>query len=235
MPTTPPQRFPGRPGDWVLHKDNQLIAFNKPAGLAVAPDRDGNANLLQIGAAYVRHDLYPVHRLDRPVSGVVLFAKKPTAQTKLSEQLKAGTVKKQYLAVVGERPEEDRGTLIHHLADGRGNSSEVRPKSAGGKRAELNYDYLGASDRYHLLLVTLITGRKHQIRAQLGAIGNPVRGDEKYGFKRANPDRRIDLHAYRLGFDHPISGQRLHLVAPLPEGPVWAAFSDLVQAHFPTV
>ena len=225
-----PQRFPGRPGDWVLYKDNQLIAFNKPAGLAVVPDKQQSANLLQIGAAYTRHDLYPVHRLDRPVSGVVLFAKKPSAQAAVSEQFKAHTVEKTYLAVVAERPAEEEATLTHYIREGRGNVSEVVDQSdPAAKRSELRYRYLGSSDRYHLLEITLLTGRKHQIRAQLGAIGSPLRGDTKYGFRRSNEGGTIDLHAHLLAFDHPISGSRVELRAPLPGGPVWEAFASTID------
>ena len=217
-----PQRFPGRPGDWVLYKDNQLIAFSKPAGLAVVPDKKKSPNLLQIGAAYARQDLYPVHRLDRPVSGVVLFAKKTTAQTRLTEQFQARAVAKTYLAVVGERPPEDEATLVHYIREGRGNVSEVVDQSdKTAKRAELSYRYLASSDRYHLLEITLLTGRKHQIRAQLGAIGSPLRGDTKYGFKRSNEGGVIDLHAHTLAFDHPVSGARVELRAPVPEAAVW--------------
>ncbi|MCP9237405.1 RluA family pseudouridine synthase [Lewinella sp. JB7] len=224
-----PRRFPGRPGDWVLHKDNQLIAFNKPAGMAVVPDKKKSANLLQIGAAYAHHDLYPIHRLDRPVSGVVVFGKKPSAQTAVSEQFQARTVDKTYLAIVGERPPKDADTLVHFIREGKGNTSEVVDQSdKSGKRAELSYRYLGSSDRYHLLEIKLHTGRKHQIRAQLGALGCPLRGDTKYGFKRGNEGKTIDLHAYTLAFDHPVSGSRMELTAPLPEEPVWQAFAEVV-------
>lgn len=219
-------RFPGRPGDWVLYKDNQIIAFTKPAGLATVPDRKKSPNLLQIGAAYARQDLYPIHRLDRPVSGVVLFAKKTSAQAKVSEQFKDRSVDKTYLAIVAERPAKDEDTLVHYIREGKGNTSEVVDQSdAAAKRAELNYRYLASSDRYHLLEIKLVTGRKHQIRAQLGAIGSPLRGDTKYGFKRSNEGGTIDLHAYTLTFNHPVSGTSIELQAPLPQEPVWEAFA----------
>jgi 23S rRNA pseudouridine1911/1915/1917 synthase len=227
----PAPRFPGRPGDWVLYKDNQLIAFRKPAGMAVVPDKQKSPNLLQVGAAYARQDLYPIHRLDRPVSGVVLFAKKTTAQAKVSEQFRARSVEKTYLAIVGQRPPEDAATLEHFIREGKGNTSTAVDRSdSAAKRAELRYRYLGSSDRYHLLEVRLITGRKHQIRAQLGAIGCPLRGDTKYGFKRSNEGGTIDLHAYTLSFDHPVSGARVELKAPPPGGAVWDAFSDHLAA-----
>lgn len=222
-------RFAGRISDWILHKDNQLIAFNKPAGLAVQPDKSGGPSLLGLGAAYIRHDLYLIHRLDQPVSGVVLLGQKPSAQTSLTRQLKAGTVEKQYLAIVGNRPAEDEGTLKHYLRNARGNRSAIDENpSAGSKEAILDYKYLGSSERYHLLAIRLHTGRKHQIRAQMAAIGCPLRGDTKYGFKRVNPDGGIDLHSLRISYDHPVSGERVMHEAPLPEGKVWDAFRDLV-------
>jgi 23S rRNA pseudouridine1911/1915/1917 synthase len=228
----PAPRFPGRPGDWVLYKDNQLIAFNKPGGMATVPDKQKSPNLLQVGAAYARQDLYPIHRLDRPVSGVVVFAKKTSAQAKISEQFKQRSVRKTYLAIVGERPAEDAATLEHFIREGKGNTSAVVDRSdAAAKRAELRYRYLGSSDRYHLLEVELVTGRKHQIRAQLGAIGCPLRGDTKYGFKRSNEGGTIDLHAYTLAFDHPVSGGRVELRAPVPEGAVWGGFAHLSAVH----
>lgn len=229
MADTP--RFTGRISDWILHKDNQLIAFNKPSGLAVQANKAGDANLLGMGAAYVRHDLYLIHRLDQPVSGVVLLGQKPSAQTALTRQLQAGTLDKQYLAIVGNRPAEDRGVLRHHLRNARGNRSAVDDAPGPGSReAVLEYQYLGASERYHLLAIQLRTGRKHQIRAQLAAIGCPVRGDAKYGFKRSNPEGNIDLHSYRIAYDHPVSGERVRHEAPLPEGKVWDAFRELVAA-----
>lgn len=225
---TPP-RFPGRISDWILHKDKQLLVFNKPTGLPVQPDQQQGPNLLGMGAAYARHDLYPIHRLDRPVSGVVAFGKKPSAQSAVSEQFKAGTVVKEYLAVVGERPPEDEATLTHQLADAPGNRTAVVPAGTPDARpAELHYRYLGGSERYHLLAVRLGTGRKHQIRVQLAEIGCPVRGDDKYGFKRANPGGGIDLHAHRLTLRHPTSDKELTFVAPVPDTPVWAAFAGLI-------
>jgi len=228
MADTP--RFAGRISDWILHKDNQLIAFNKPAGLAVQPDKTGDPSLLGLGAAYVRHDLYLIHRLDRPVSGLVLLGQKPSAQTALTRQLQKNTVEKHYLAIVGERPAEDEGTLTHYLRNAKGNRSAIDDApSPGSKSAELRYRYLGASDRYHLLAVQLKTGRKHQIRVQLASIGCPLRGDTKYGFKRANDNGNIDLHSHRIVYDHPVTGERTTHIAPVPDTPVWAAFSDLIQ------
>lgn len=221
-------QIPGQISDYVLHKDNQVIALNKPAGLAVQPDKTKDADLLSLASAYIRHDLYLIHRLDRPVSGVLLMGQKPGAQTALTEQFKAGKVEKTYLAVVGVRPEQDEDTLIHYIESARGNRSIVHnEEQPGAKRAELSYRYLASSDRYHLLEVNLKTGRKHQIRAQLAAIGSPVRGDKKYGFKRSNPGGTVDLHSYRIAYNHPVTGARTSHVAPLPDTPVWGAFAGV--------
>ncbi len=205
------------------------MVFSKPAGLAVQADRKGSANLLQLGAAYARHDLYLVHRLDRPVSGVVVMGRKPSTQTALTKQFEDRTVEKTYLAVVANRPEEDAATLEHHITESKHNRSVAATESTPtSKRAVLHYKVLGSSDRYHLLEIRLETGRKHQIRAQLAALGCPIRGDEKYGFKRQNEGGGIDLHAHRIAFDHPTSGQRMELTAPVPDSPVWKAFSEFL-------
>ena len=226
MPETT-DRFEGRISDWVLHKDNQIIAFNKPAGLAVQPDRSDAADLLSLGSAYAHRDLYLIHRLDRPVSGAVIFGRKASTQTELTKQFQDRTVEKTYLAIVGNRPPEDAATLTHYLKDERGNRSlVVEAERPGARRAELSYRYLASSERYHLLEVQLLTGRKHQIRAQLAAIGCPVRGDKKYGFKRSNAGGGIDLHSYLITYTHPTLGSRLTHLAPPPGTPVWAAFTE---------
>lgn len=223
-------RFAGRIGDWVLENNHQFIAFNKPAGLSVQPDRSGDLALTQMGAAYARTELQAVHRIDRPVSGIVLLSKKASAQRNLSQQFARGTVEKVYLAIVAQRPPQDEGTLVDFLLEkgGKENRTVVATEeTSGARRAELTYKYLASGDRYHLLEVRPKTGRKHQIRVQLANLDCPLRGDTKYGFKRANPGGVIDLHAYRLAFDHPVSGESVHLEAPLPDGPVWAIARDL--------
>lgn len=220
-------KFPGRISDWILHKDNQVIAFNKPAGLNVQPDKTGDRSLLGMGAAYIHHDLYLIHRLDRPVSGVVVLGQKPSAQTSLTKQWRKGSVEKIYLAIVAERPKENASKLVHHLSNAPGNRSAASLEPGENSReAVLTYRYLASSDRYHLLEIKLKTGRKHQIRAQLAAIGSPIRGDKKYGFKRSNEDGTIDLHSFRLSYDHPTSGERITHVAPVPPEAVWEAFAD---------
>lgn len=220
-------RYAGRIGDWVLENNHQFIAFNKPGGLPVQPDKTNDLALSQMGAAYARTSIQPIHRLDRPVSGVVLMAKKASAQKAITKQFQEGTVAKTYLAIVAEKPAEEKGVLVDFLSEQGGKTNKTTVTSSdipGARRAELAYEYLGSSERYHLLKVQLKTGRKHQIRAQLAHIGCPIRGDVKYGFKRKQPGGLIDLHAWKISFDHPVSKERLTLVAPPPERPVWAAF-----------
>ncbi|PHI18647.1 RNA pseudouridine synthase [Lewinellaceae bacterium SD302] len=223
-------RFKGRISDWVLYNNHQLIAFNKPAGLSVQPDRSGDLALSQMGAAYTRTDLQAVNRLDRPVSGVVLMAKKARAQKQVGKQFEAGSVEKVYLAIVGERPPKDEDTLVNFLREKnhKNNKTEVAAEEGPDtRRAELHYKYLASGERYHLLEIRPKTGRKHQIRVQLAHLGCPLRGDTKYGFKRSNEGGVIDLHSWKLTFAHPVSGEAVELKAELPEGAVWEIAKEL--------
>lgn len=227
------KQYEGRMGDWVLDNNHQYIAFNKPAGLAVQPDKTGDLALSQIGAAYTRTALQAIHRLDRPVSGVVLFAKKTSAQAALSKQFQEGTIEKVYLAVVAEKPPKDEDNLVDFLLEKGGKINKtavVASDIAGARRAELYYRYLGSSDRYHLLYIKPKTGRKHQIRVQLANIGCPLRGDTKYGFKRSLPGGIIDLHAWKINFLHPVSKDKISLIAPLPDQAVWEPMHALLEA-----
>lgn len=232
MPKTEKEapKFKGRIGDWVLYNNHQLIAFNKPSGLSVQPDRSGDLALSQMGAAYTRTDLQAINRLDRPVSGIVLMSKKARAQKQVSKQFQTGTVEKVYLAIVGERPPKDEDTLVHFLKEKGNKSNKTEVLDAEGpntRRAELHYKYLASGERYHLLEIRPKTGRKHQIRVQLAAIGCPLRGDTKYGFKRSNEGGSIDLHSWKLTFAHPVSEEAVELVAPLPDGAVWAIAKEV--------
>ncbi len=214
-------------GDWVLYKNNQLIAFNKPANMPVQDDTSGSKSLLSLGEIYAKSSLFLIHRLDRPATGVVLFAKTRGALVSLNDQFKNKEVEKTYLAVVKNLPPQPEGVLIHYLKkNARQNRSIIsEQETPGSKRAELHYKVIGSIENYYLLEIDLVTGRHHQIRAQLGAIGCPVKGDDKYGFKRTNPDHSIHLHAWKLRFRHPVSGEMEKIVAPVPAGdPVWAAF-----------
>ncbi len=215
----------------IVYKNNQLLACNKPAGVPVQPDRAGSPDLQGVMRHYTKGFLQAIHRLDQPVSGVNLFARTPKALADLSAQFKDRKVEKRYLAVVSQAPPMEKGTLSHHLLKKKGDTktSVVPPETEGAKTAHLIYSILGESDRYFLLDIHLESGRYHQIRAQLAAIGCPVKGDIKYGFKRANADRSIHLHAWRLHFEHPVSRAREQLVAPLPQDdPLWAFFDQYV-------
>jgi len=215
-------------GDWVIYKNNQLIAFNKPPGIPVQEDKTGDKSLLQLAEIYSKSKPFLIHRIDRPASGVVIFAKNKRAVGVLSDQFKERKATKKYLAVVKNKPEEEEATLSHYLLKHqKSNKSEpVAEGTPGSKLAELKYKLLGSSDNYHLLELELLTGRHHQIRAQLAAIGNPIKGDVKYGFRRSNKDRSIHLHAWKLTFEHPISEEVVNLTAEPPAGPVWDFFRD---------
>jgi len=232
----PDIKFEGAIGDWVIYKNNQLIAFNKPPGLPAQADKTGDKSLLQLGEIFCKSTLYPVHRLDRPASGVMLFAKIKTAVGVLTDQFKLREVRKTYLAVVKDPPPEQEGTVRHFIKKNpKTNRSEVSVEEApGGQLAELKYRVLDSSENYHLLEIELLTGRHHQIRAQLAAIGCPIKGDVKYGARRANRDRSIHLHAWKLAFKHPVSGEEVSLTAPPPDEPLWASFSNLTDSDIST-
>lgn len=216
-------------GNWVILKNNQFIAFNKPAGIPVQADKTGDKPLLQLAEIYTKSKLFLVHRLDRPATGVVVFAKTKTMVGSLGDQFKGRSVRKTYLAVVKDLPKETEGTLRHFLQKNeKANRSAVAEAAESGDLSELHYRVLGSSDTYHLLEIQLITGRHHQIRAQLAAIGCPIKGDVKYGARRGNRDRSIHLHAWKLAFQHPVSGEQVELTAALPDDPVWAAFKALI-------
>lgn len=212
----------------ILYKDHQLIALNKPPGIAVLPDKTGDTAFQKLVEIYCKQPLHAVHRLDRPASGIMLFAKSKSAMTALTEQFRSRSVEKTYLAVVQNLPPQPEGTLVHFVRKNevKNLTSTFIKEQPGTERAELSYRLLGSSERYHLLEIQLITGRHHQIRAQLAAIGCPVKGDVKYGFRRSNRDRSIHLHAWRLAFVHPVSGERIQLTATPPDDPVWNALSS---------
>lgn len=213
-------------GDRVLYNNHHLVAFNKPNGIPVQPDPTEDPSLLQLGSTYCKTPLHLIHRIDRPVSGLVLFAKRKDAMQKLHQQFRDRETQKTYLAITAVAPSEPSGELIHYMRKrkGRHQTEVLEEEQDGATKAHLSYECIGQSERYFLLQIELKTGRYHQIRAQLAHIGCPIRGDAKYGFRRRNPDRSIDLHAWQLRFKHPRTGQQEHLVAPIPDSPLWEAF-----------
>lgn len=224
-PDTPP----------ILLEDNHLLAVAKPAGLLVQGDRTGDPTLLDVCKAYLKEAyakpgnvyLGLVHRLDRPVSGVVLLARTSKAASRLSARFRGGEVRKTYLAVVEGHPERTEGTLVHWLADRADAAGRTRCEAspfAGGKESTLHYHVLADGPR-SLLRIEPVTGRRHQIRVQLATLGTPIAGDLKYGAPAPLPDRSVALHARRLEIAHPVGGRPLVIEAPVPDGDPWAAFA----------
>ena len=215
--------------DLILYKDNQIIVFNKPGNMPVQKDKTEDMSLEQLAEIYTKGSVYVVHRIDRPASGVVIFAKTKTAVQQINAQFRARTVKKTYYAVMKNQPPETEGTLVHYLTKNeKNNKSKAAGQPApGSKRAELNFKIIDKSDNYFLAEVELITGRHHQIRAQFAAVGSPIKGDVKYGARRGNKDRSIHLHARTTEFAHPVTGEKISVTAPVPgTDPVWSAFGN---------
>jgi 23S rRNA pseudouridine1911/1915/1917 synthase len=210
----------------ILFQTHQFVIANKPAGVPIQPDQTGDKALVDLLSIYCKSDLYVVHRLDRPVSGVVILAKNKKSAANLSKQFQGKNVEKKYLAVVKELPAEKEGTLTHYLKKVGKQEKTFNEPTEGALESQLSYKVLTASDNYHLLEITPATGRFHQIRAQLAAIGSPIKGDVKYGFRRGNVDRSIHLHAWKLTFNHPVSNQVLKFEAPIPEDNLWKTLCE---------
>lgn len=225
----------------ILYEDNHLIIVNKAPGEIVQGDKTGDEPLVETVRRWIK-DKYAkpgnvfcgvVHRLDRPVGGVVVFAKTSKALARLNEMFRLGKVDKTYLAVTRNRPPHDSDRLTGYVRTvEKNNKSYFTPGEVhGAKPVALTYRYLGASDRYYLSEIHLETGRKHQIRVQLSSIGCPIKGDLKYGDRRSNPDGSISLRAHRITFEHPVSGKLIDVTAPLPDDPLWQAFAPLLEAE----
>ena len=222
----------------ILYEDNHLLAVNKRPSDLSQGDSTGDLSLDSeikeyISAKYNKPGevfLGVVHRLDRPVGGVILYARTSKALRRINELFRAREVKKTYLAIIGERPPEDEALLTHFLKKNEKQNrtyaydSEVK----GSQKATLSYRLAGRSDRYFLLEVELHSGRHHQIRAQLAKIGCPVKGDLKYGYPRSNKDGSISLFARRLEFMHPVKKEKLIITAPLPQQDIWKFFESAV-------
>ena len=218
----------------VVYEDNHIIVVNKTASEIVQGDKTGDVPLSEMVQQYLKEKynkpgnvfIGVTHRLDRPVSGLVVFAKTSKALARLNEMFRNGEVKKTYWAIVKERPKELEGELQHWLVrNEKQNKSYAYDKEVkNSKKAVLCYKLIAHSVNYHLLEVDLKTGRHHQIRCQLAKMGCPIKGDLKYGSPRSNPDGSICLHARRVHFIHPVSKQEIDLIAPLPHGNLWVGF-----------
>lgn len=220
----------------ILYEDNHLLAVNKRAGQIVQGDKTGDIPLSGQFKDFIKQrDAKPgnvflgvPHRLDRPVSGVLLFAKTGKALERLNALIRERQMQKVYWAVTRFEPPHGQDHLEQYiLKNEKQNKSYIcDPSAPGAQRAELSYRLLGHSDRYFLLEVQLHTGRHHQIRAQLAAMGCPIQGDLKYGDKRSNPDGSISLHARSLSLIHPVRQTPLEIVAPVPDTSLWRYFED---------
>ncbi|MGB5497335.1 MAG: RNA pseudouridine synthase [Maribacter sp.] len=217
----------------ILYEDNHLIAVNKRPGDIVQGDKTGDTPLSEVVKQYIKEKyskpgnvyLGVAHRLDRPTSGIVVFAKSSKALPRLNKIFAEKEAKKTYWAVVKNTPPKTHDTLTHWLKrNTKQNKSYANIKEVpDGKKAVLDYDIRKKLDRYFLLEIDLKTGRHHQIRAQLTAIGCPIKGDLKYGFDRSNKDGSIHLHARKLMFIHPVKKEKIELIASPPNDPIWNA------------
>ena len=218
----------------VLYEDNHLLVVNKPCGLLVQGDKTGDETLADIGKQYLKEKykkpgnvfLGVVHRLDRPVSGVVLMARTSKALERLNKQFRQRKIYKKYWAVVKRKPKKEKDKLVHWLVKDREKNivkAYDRPVD-GAQQAELWYTVLGKLNDHYLLEVNPLTGRPHQIRVQLAAMGCPIRGDIKYGFRKPNADACINLHAREIIFTHPVKKTKQRIKASLPENQFWEQF-----------
>ena len=221
----------------IIYEDNHLLIVNKRPGDIVQGDKTGDLALTDILKGYIKEkynkpgDVYLglVHRIDRPVSGAVIFAKTSKALSRLTVMVKNREIQKLYWAIVDKPPLPESGRLENYL---RKNEKQNKSYVSGegtkdSKQAVLEYKLIASSKSMFLIEIDLITGRHHQIRAQLAAIGSFIRGDLKYGAKRSNPDGSICLHARQLLFTHPVSGEKINITAPLPSLPEWSYFGQI--------
>ena len=218
----------------VLYEDNHIIIVSKTTGEIVQGDKTGDKPLSETVKQYIKEayakpgDVFlgVVHRLDRPVFGLVLFARTSKALSRLNAMFANGEVKKKYWAIVKDAPAESEGTLTHWLVrnEKQNKSYAYDHEVPRSKKAILDYKVIGKSDNYYLLEVDLKTGRHHQIRCQLAKIGCPIKGDLKYGAKRSNPDGSISLLSRSMQFIHPVSKKEIVVEAPLPDDNLWKSF-----------
>jgi 23S rRNA pseudouridine1911/1915/1917 synthase len=225
---------PGLPSFTVVYEDNHLIIVNKQAGVLVQGDETGDQPLLDMVKRYIREKyakpgevfLGTVHRLDRPVSGLVVFARTSKALERMNEMFRTKNIQKIYWAAVKNYPSPEQGTLIHWLVknEKKNVTTAHRQEIPGSQRAELDYMVKGSFQEFYLLEVSPLTGRPHQIRVQLASLKCPIVGDVKYGYAKANADGSILLHARALEFIHPVKKEPIRVEAPLPQTQAWKAF-----------
>lgn len=215
----------------VLYEDNHIIVVNKRVGDIVQGDKTGDKPLSEIVKEYIKDKynkpgevfLGVVHRLDRPTTGIVMFARTSKALTRLNEIFKNRETQKIYWALVKNKPSLPEATLTHYLTrNEKSNTSKAHAKEiSGSKKASLTYKVIKNLTNYTALEIDLHTGRHHQIRCQLSAIGSPIKGDLKYGADRSNPDGGICLHAHKLSLTHPVTKNIFEIIAPVPDDALW--------------
>ena len=223
----------------VLYEDNHIIIVNKTCSEIVQGDKTGDKPLSETVKEWLKEKYNKpgnvfcgvTHRLDRPVSGIVIFAKTSKALPRLNEMFKNKDIKKTYWAIVKNTPEKEEGTLIHYLVrnEKQNKSYAYDLEKPQSKQAILYYKLIARSDKYNLLEVDLETGRHHQIRCQLAKIGCVIKGDLKYGAERSNPDGGISLHARKVSFIHPVSEKLIEVTAPVPDDKLWKAFEAMLS------
>ncbi len=217
----------------VLFEDNHLLIVNKKSGDIVQGDKTGDKPLSEVVKEYIKEKynkpgevfLGVVHRLDRPTSGIIIFARTSKALERLNKMLRDRVISKTYWAIIKNNPKKVKDTLIHFLKKNpKNNKSTVfTKKTEGSKKAILHFSIKKKLDNYSLLEIDLETGRHHQIRAQLSFIGSPIKGDLKYGASRSNKDGSIHLHARTINFTHPVSKKAITIIAPVPNEVIWNA------------
>jgi len=227
------------PEQQIVYEDNHLIIVNKLPSQIVQGDKTGDKPLSDLLKDYLKKkynkpgNVYMgvVHRLDRPVSGLVIFAKTSKALSRLNKMIRDAEIKKVYWAVVAKRPTKESGQLMDYLVkDEKKNKSRVVKEShIGARKAELKYKLLNSANKYHLLEVELLTGRHHQIRVQLSNMGSPIKGDLKYGFPRSNNLPFIHLHAREISFNHPVKNMPMSFFAPPPDDILWNYFINQME------
>jgi len=225
----------------IIYEDNHLIAVNKPAGMLTQGDETGDESLMDWVKSYIKIQkekpgevfLGLVHRLDRPVSGIVLFARTSKALVRMNEAFADRSIQKTYFALTKKKPEPLEGTLSHYLLKDHNKNTtkaydQLSNRSKDAKLSILDYKLIGEIEGYCLIMIHPLTGRPHQIRVQLSKIGIPIVGDVKYGYKQALPDQNIALHAYQLEFDHPVTKNRIIISADIPVKGLWAKFQYIL-------
>ncbi|MDR0412379.1 MAG: RluA family pseudouridine synthase [Dysgonamonadaceae bacterium] len=226
----------------VIYEDNHIIAVNKTCSEIVQGDKTGDLPLSETVKQWLKEKYNKqgnvftgvVHRLDRPVSGLVLFAKTSKALSRLNKMFCEGTVKKTYWAIVKNPPPQHESEIIHYLVrnEKQNRSYAYDTEKPNAKKAILSYGVIARSDSYYLLEIDLKTGRHHQIRCQLAKIGCPVKGDLKYGFDRSNPEGGISLHSRKIAFIHPVSKEKIEITAPVPESDkLWRLMEQQIECR----